>query len=108
MITLTNRQTYYNVSNQTETLQLNGSVTLTEDWRINTFYGQILTTTNLGVGNFSYMEYPNGKSSKNLNDIDTQQVIEISQLINDTIADLKEQIEHFKQESEVNQEEESE
>ena len=108
MISLTNRQTYYDISNQVETLQLEGCVTLTEDWRVNTFYGQILTTNSLCVGNFTYMEYPNGKSSKNLNDIDTKQIIEISQLINDTIADLKEQIEQFKQQSEVNPQEESE
>lgn len=107
MITLTNRQTYYNVFNQTETLQLNGSVTFTEDQRINTFYGQILTTTNLGVGNFSYMEYPNGTSSKNLNEANTEQILEIDQLLNNTIADLKQQINQLQNQSEINLEEES-
>lgn len=92
MISLTNRQTYYDISNQIGTLQLEGCVTLTEDWRVNTFYGQVLTTNSLCVGNFAYMEYSNGRSSKTLNEADTEQVVEISQLINDTIADLKEQI----------------
>lgn len=107
MTLLTNRQTYYDISNQTETLQLSGSVTFTEDWRINTFYGQISTTNNLCVGNFSYIEYPNGRSSKTLNEAYTEQIIEIGQLINDTIADLREQIIQFQNQSEKEIEEES-
>ena len=107
MTLLTNRQTYYNVSNQTESLQLSGSATFTEDQRINTFYGQVLTTNNLCVGNFSYMEYPNGRSSKTLNEAYTEQIIEISQLINNTIADLKEQIRQFQDHSEKEIKEES-
>lgn len=107
MISLTNRQTYYDISNQVGTLRLEGCITLTEDWRVNSFYGQILTTNSLCVGNFAYMEYPNGRSSKTLNEADTEQIIEISQLINSTIADLKYEIKQFQNQSETNKEEES-
>lgn len=108
MVSLTNRTTHYDVLNQTESLILSGYITLSNDWRINAFYGKITNLEDLYVGNFSYMEHPDGKSSKSLDDADTEQIIEISRLINDTLAGLKQQIEELKQESEVNPEEESE
>lgn len=92
MITLTNKQTSYNVSKEATTLKLSGSVSIAENGRINSFNGTISTLEDTYVGNFYYNENENGKSNRNLSDVDTDKYKAADALLDEAIDELKEEI----------------
>ena len=92
MITLTNKQTNYNVENVGETIKITGTVTFTEDGRITSFNGNFMTLQDVYVGNFYYNENSNGKSNRSVSDVDTDKYEDADELLDNTIKELKQQI----------------
>lgn len=89
MISLTNKQTNYAVENEGQTLKVTGQVSFTEDKRIISFNGSILTLEGNYVGNFYYNEGENGKSNRSLSDTDTDKYQDADALLDSTIVELK-------------------
>lgn len=92
MITLTNKQTSYSVENEGQVVNVTGSVTATEAGRIVSFNGSFVTQEGNYVGNFYYNENENGKSSRSVNDVDTDKYEDADELLDLTIKELKQ---HF-------------
>lgn len=96
MIILNDKQASYQVTNETETFKLVGQVTVKEEDNIITnFNGSFSTVgTSEYCGNFFYSEKADGKVSKQLNDIDVQNIADIEKFLNDSVNELKGLIEN--------------
>lgn len=92
MITLTNKQTNYSFENIGETLKVTGTVSFAENNRIATLNGSFQTLEGVYVGNFYYNENENGKSNKNVNDLDIDKYEAADELFDNTIKELKQQV----------------
>lgn len=89
MANLTNKKTSFSVTNNTDSLKLSGSVTVTEDSRISELNGQYLSTEDNYLGSFYYSEYESGKVTKNISDLDLAASEEATTLLDKTISEIK-------------------
>lgn len=95
MITLTGKQSEYKIENSNEHLKITGSVVIAEDNHIVTLNGSFNTLEDLYIGTFNYSETNNGKCTKNIGDIDIDNINNADELLRSTINELKAMIDEL-------------
>lgn len=91
MVQFSNTRTSHTVKNVSNTLSLQGDITIDANQRIVQFNGSISIEDNY-VGNFYYNEQENGKYSKNFSDSDLANSTQIENFLDATIEEIKTQL----------------
>lgn len=85
---LTNKKIMYSVTNSSDTYKLNGSVTMSEDSKIENLSGNINKDSE-SYGNFYYTESSDNKININLSGIPADSLTEAEQFIITTVNEIK-------------------
>lgn len=90
MVTLINNSRNFAVTGESEHFKLIGEARgIVESEIISNFNGHFESIDGGYNGNFTYSETDNGKSSKNIYDIDKDSLIELDTLFNNCIIELR-------------------